>query len=127
MPFLSSNEHIVCVCVCVCVCVYSLKAYKVYVHSKFLLCFFLFSFLWHYFIIKNYKLQVFFAICNKFIIYYILSFLIVSIIFCLLILSSEYFIVIPTIINTNTIDIIIAGYGIMYPTSTPCAKALYTP
>ena len=117
--------NILCVCVCVCVC--TAPRFTRFMFKQIPPLFFFFSFLWQYFIIKNYKLQVFFAICNKFIIYYILSFLIVSIIFCLFILFSEYFIVIPTIINTNTIDIIIAGYGIIYPTSTPCANALYTP
>ena len=46
-----------------------------------------------------------------------LSCLIVSIMFCLFILFSEYFIVSPTIINTNTIDINIAGHGTIYPKS----------
>ena len=49
--------------------------------------------------------------------FYILSCLIVSIIFCLFILFNEYFIVSPTIINTNTTEIIIACHGTINPKS----------
>ena len=45
--------------------------------------------------------------------------------FCLLILFNEYFIVIPTMINTNTIEIIIGTIGKLYPKSVSNANALY--
>ena len=57
--------------------------------------------------------------------YYILSSLIVSIMFCLFILFNEYFIVKPTIINTNIIAIIIDFSGNIYPKSSPFAIPLY--
>ena len=59
-------------------------------------------------------------------IYYILSFLIVSIIFCLLILFNEYLIIAPINANTTIIATMVGITGNLYDISSPWLKALYS-